>query len=189
MASQIHCLDRMAGSAADREHLPELDILLPIHNEGGSIETTINEIRKELSSFVQARFILCEDGSTDDTKEVLCRVAGEVPAKLLLSEARKGYSQAVRDGMMQNQGLYLLCLDSDGQCDPKDFRAFWDARHTADVLIGWRVNRADNWMRKGMSRAFYRVWRALYRCSIHDPSCPFVLARRDVIQRLWPQMG
>lgn len=171
------------------EQLPELEVLLPVHNEAGGIAATIKEIYQELSPFVRLRFILCEDGSKDNTKQVLTEVASEIPAKLFLSDERKGYSRAVREGMMQTEAQYLLCLDSDGQCDPKDFRIFWDLRNSADVLMGWRVNRADNWMRKMMSRTFYIVWKILYRSSLHDPSCPFMLARRDVIQQLWPQMG
>jgi dolichol-phosphate mannosyltransferase len=169
--------------------LPELEVLLPVHNEAESIAATIREIYEELQPLVQLRFLLCEDGSTDNTKEVLQAVAKEVPAKVFLYDGRKGYSRAVRDGMMQQEAPYLLCLDSDGQCDPKDFQKFWQIRDSADILIGWRVDRADTWMRKLMSRSFYRVWKFLYGCPIHDPSCPFVIARRAVIQELWPQMG
>jgi dolichol-phosphate mannosyltransferase len=167
----------------------DVQVLLPIHNEGESIEATIREIYAEIASFARVEFLLCEDGSIDNTKEVLRRVALEIPAKLLLSEARKGYSKAVRDGMLAADAPYLLCLDSDGQCDPKDFRRMYEARNEADVLIGWRVRRADNWLRKAMSGTFYFVWKALYRCPIHDPSCPFMLARREVVRELASQMG
>ena len=167
----------------------DVQVLLPIHNEGESIEATIREIYAELSPQCRVQFILCEDGSKDNTKEVLRRVAEDIPAKLLLSDARKGYSRAVRDGMLETDADFLLCLDSDGQCEPKDFKAFWEARNQADVLIGWRVHRADNWMRKAMSRTFFLVWRALYHCPINDPSCPFMLARREVILDLAAQMG
>jgi len=176
-------LDQVCSSDFD------VQVLLPIHNEGESIEATIREIYSELSSFTRVQFILCEDGSIDNTKEVLRRIAQEIPAKLLLSDARKGYSKAVQDGMFATDAPYLLCLDSDGQCDPKDFRRIYEARNEADVLIGWRVHRADNWMRKAMSGVFFCLWKVLYRCSIHDPSCPFMLARRDVVQALASKMG
>jgi len=167
----------------------DVQILLPIHNEGQSIEATIREVYAEISRFARVQFILCEDGSVDNTKEILRRVAGEVPAKLLLSETRKGYSKAVRDGMLASDAPYLLCMDSDGQCDPKDFGRMYEARSQADVLIGRRVQRADHWIRKAMSGAFYCAWKALYRSAIHDPSCPFMLARHEVVQALAPQMG
>jgi dolichol-phosphate mannosyltransferase len=166
-----------------------LQVLLPIHNEAESIEATIEEIFAQISPVVPMQFLLCEDGSKDNTKEVLRQIAQRVPAKLLLSDERKGYSRAVRDGMLAAEAPYLLCLDSDGQCDPKDFRQFWECRNEADVLIGWRVDRADNKMRKLMSRSFYMIWRSLFRCPIHDPSCPFMLAPRNVISEIAPRMG
>ena len=167
----------------------ELQILLPIHNEAASIERTVHEIYDEISPRVRLQFIFCEDGSTDDTQAVLRRLAGQVPAKLILSEARKGYSRAVRDGMQAQDAPWLLCLDSDGQCDPRDFWQFWEARDGSDVLLGWRVNRADNPMRRVMSRTFYRFWKALYRVPVHDPSCPFMLTRARVISRLVGTLG
>ncbi len=171
--------------------MPEFDvqILLPVHNEAESIAGTVHEIYDAISPLARVQFILCEDGSKDNTKEILTRLATEVPAKLLMSDARKGYSKAVIDGMLECTAPYLLCLDSDGQCDPKDFSKFWPHRDDADVLVGWRVDRADNWMRKAMSGTFYLFYRALYRVPLHDPSCPFVLARRDVIQSIVGELG
>jgi hypothetical protein len=43
---------------------------------------------------------------------------------LLLSDARKGYSRAVRDAMEILEAPFLLCLDSDGQCDPQTLPRF-----------------------------------------------------------------
>jgi dolichol-phosphate mannosyltransferase len=167
----------------------DLQVLLPVHNEAASIEATVRELYAELSRHAQVQFIFCEDGSSDNTQEVLTRLAEEIPAKLLMSTQRKGYSRAVRDGMLAMDAPYLLCLDSDGQCDPQNFLTFWQNRAAADVLIGWRVNRSDNWMRKGMSRTFFGFWKALYGCPIHDPSCPYVLAGAKTIQALAPRMG
>jgi dolichol-phosphate mannosyltransferase len=168
---------------------PEVQVLLPIHNEAESIAATVREIYELISPYARMQFLLCEDGSKDSTKEVLRRVAQLLPAKLLLSDARKGYSLAVRDGMLAMDAPFLLCLDSDGQCDPKDFRKFWYARNSVDVLVGWRVERADTLLRRAMSRAFFTIWRALYRAPVHDPSCPFVLARREVVQKIAGTMG
>ena len=167
----------------------QLEILLPVYNEAGSIEGTIREIYDALSERVSPRFIVCEDGSTDETKPLLLNLSRAFPIKLIMSDERKGYSRAVIDGMKSLTADYLLVLDSDGQCDPHDFGRFWDARHRQDVAIGWRVSRSDSLLRKGMSRAFYHVYQLFYRVPIHDPSCPFVLARRRVIDCLVPELG
>ena len=144
----------------------ELEILLPVHNEAGSIEATIREFYSELPPNINFGFIICEDGSKDYTKAILRRLALEIPMRLNLSDERKGYSRAVREGMKMLQADWLLCVDSDGQCDPKDFGNFWKARESADVLLGWRVDRQDTFARKCMSRFFYLI----YQAAFHTPA-------------------
>lgn len=168
---------------------PDIEILLPVHNEAECIENTIREIYAAVSPIAAVRFIVCEDGSADDTKNVLQRLADSLPLNLIMNEERKGYSRAVMDGMKALEAEYLLCLDSDGQCDARDFAKFWQARDQQDVAIGWRVRRSDTWLRRILSRTFYLVYRLIFRVPIHDPSCPFVLAHRAVVQQLLPQLG
>lgn len=168
---------------------PHLEILLPVHNEAESIEGTVRELYEELSSQVSLRFLICEDGSVDNTKDILRRLSRSIPMHLIISDKRKGYSQAVKDGMKALEAPYLLCLDSDGQCDPKDFAGFWKARSESDVVLGWRVHRADNRLRKFLSRTFYHVYQLLYHVPAHDPSCPYVLMRKVVVHRLVDEIG
>jgi dolichol-phosphate mannosyltransferase len=170
------------------EPVRELDVLLPVHNEADSIEGTVREIQEVLAQHVSFRFVICEDGSVDGTKAVLTELAETFPMKLVMSDERKGYSRAVVDGMKASDAPYLLCLDSDGQCDPKDFPRFWAERERADVVIGRRVNRQDTALRRAMSRSFYVLYQLLYRVPVKDPSCPFVLARHDVVAAIAPRM-
>ena len=168
---------------------PDVEVLLPVHNEGESIETTIREIYDELSSKISVGFIICEDGSKDNTKEILTRLAETLPLRLNLSDERKGYSRAVREGMHMLQADYLLCLDSDGQCDARDFWKFWDARANCDVVLGWRVSRADTLVRRTFSRFFYLLYKAVLGVRVHDPSCPYVLIPRKVAFHLVDHLG
>jgi dolichol-phosphate mannosyltransferase len=168
---------------------PELEILLPVHNEAESIEATIREIYEEVSSRLTVAFIICEDGSRDNSKDILRRLATELPLRLDLSDSRKGYSRAVRDGMQILEAPYLLCLDSDGQCDPTNVWNFWDIRDKYDVVLGWRTNRADTVIRRSFSRFFYWIYQTVFHTPVHDPSCPFVLMKRAVAEQLAPQLG
>jgi len=168
---------------------PDLEVLLPVHNEAESIEGTVREIYSELSRKVNLGFIICEDGSKDNTQEILRRLAKELPMRLNLSEGRKGYSRAVCEGMQMLESDYLLCLDSDGQCDPKDFWVFWDARNQADVVLGWRMHRADTFTRRAFSRFFYLIYQTVLRTPVHDPSCPYVLIKKAVASRLCGELG
>lgn len=48
-----------------------LDIILPVHNEEKSIRKVIEEIYEEFSQKITLRFIVCEDGSTDSSLNIL----------------------------------------------------------------------------------------------------------------------
>ncbi|SPE32283.1 putative Dolichol-phosphate mannosyltransferase [Candidatus Sulfotelmatomonas gaucii] len=168
----------------DKIATPELEILLPVHNEADSIEVTIREWYSELPQDIRFCFIICEDGSRDGTKAILRGLSAEIPMRLNMSDERKGYSQAVREGMMMLEAEWLLCIDADGQCDPKDFERFWKARNAADVVLGWRVDRQDTLARKSMSRLFYLIYQAVFSVPVHDPSCPYVLFSKRVAYNL-----
>jgi glycosyltransferase involved in cell wall biosynthesis len=167
----------------------DVEVLLPVHNEGESIEATMRGMYSELSKVARTGFIVCEDGSKDNSKEVLRHVAEELPIRLNLSDDRKGYSKAMREGMDMLEADYLLCLDSDGQCDPKDFAGFWKVRESADVVIGWRTERADPLVRRIFSRFFFLIYQAVFRVPVHDPSCPYVLMSKPVAKRMAQELG
>jgi glycosyltransferase involved in cell wall biosynthesis len=167
----------------------DVDLILPIHNEAASIEATIRGAYEEISKFAAVRVIACEDGSKDGTPEILHRLAEMLPMKVISDEARKGYSGALMDGFRVAAAPYVLTMDSDGQMNPADFGKFWAAREEAEVLVGWRLPRRDSWPRRAMSRAFYLPYRALLGVKLHDPSCSFMLARREVIEALLAQLA
>ena len=62
-----------------------IDIVLPVHNEGASIATTLREFHRVvmLEGGQPIRFVVCEDGSSDDTVPVLQKLAIELPIKLI----------------------------------------------------------------------------------------------------------
>jgi dolichol-phosphate mannosyltransferase len=167
----------------------ELQVLLPVYNEAPSIEQTLREMHGVVATIAPMEFLICEDGSADGTKEILRRLAGELPLRLIQGDALKGYSRAVRDGMLAANAPYLLSMDSDGQCDPSDVQAFWELRRPDGVVVGWRKQRADSRLRRMLSRIFFSVYRLVIPVPIHDPSCPFVLAGREVVAQLVGEMG
>ena len=164
-------------------------MILPAYNEVESIEGVIKEIYEELTLRIEARLVICEDGSRDGTKEVLKRLSEIYPTCIIMSEERKGYAQAIIDGIMATEAPYLLFFDTDGQYDPKDFWSFWSWIDRYDIVIGWRIDRSDSPLRLLMSRSFKFVHDALFHVPVHDPSCPYVLTTKGVADRLKPHMG
>lgn len=162
--------------------MKELQIIFPVYNEKETIEIVLREWKKTIEWLnVRYKFIICEDGSTDGTAELLPKKANKYNLILIQKKKRRGYGQAVINGIKALNSDYILCVDSDGQCDPSDFKSFWENRKKADVIIGWRKNRADSLLRKIFSALFGAFFRLLFKTNIHDPSCPFVLFQKKKI--------
>jgi glycosyltransferase involved in cell wall biosynthesis len=167
----------------------QVEVLLPVYNEAESIEPALREIYHVVAPVCSMTFLLCVDGSTDGTTDILNRLTGELPIRLVTSRQRKGYSRAVVDGLREVKAPFVFFLDSDGQIDPTDFPVAFELRDKADVVVGWRANRQDNFVRRCMSRSFLTVYRTLFHIRLTDPSCPFLLIRRDVLRDVLPRLG
>jgi dolichol-phosphate mannosyltransferase len=161
-----------------------IDIVVPVHNEGASIEETLREFYAIAQSKGHAvRFIVCEDGSIDDSQAALKKAAETLPIVLLSEQKRKGYSRAVIDGFKATESELIGFIDSDGQCDPGDFDRLYQkiTSSGADLVVGYRNPRQDHWMRRLMSYAFGLVYRIYFTIHLNDPSCPYLIIRRQAL--------
>jgi glycosyltransferase involved in cell wall biosynthesis len=163
-----------------------VDIVLPAHNEADSIETTLREFHEvvALGAGIDIRFVVCEDGSSDGTAEVVRSLQSELPIKLLTGPERKGYSRAVVDGLRATDRDLVAFIDSDGQCDPADFPQLLALIDDADLVVGYRAPRQDHWVRLVMSKAFKTFYRLLFPVPVKDPSCPYLIIHRPALERI-----
>lgn len=156
-----------------------LSVIFPVYNERETIGTVLQEWHDALRTLaLDFEIIVCEDGSTDGTTKHLRSLQKTLPFTLDHQDVRRGYGGAVMDGMRQATKSLILCVDSDGQCDPRDLPAFLERQAHSDVVIGWRTERADNIQRLLFSKAFHGLFSLLFPVPIHDPSAPFVLFHR-----------
>ncbi len=155
-----------------------IEVVLPAHNEGEGIGLTLREFYRVVAveAGIPVRFLVCEDGSTDNTCEVVRQVLMSFPE-------RKGYSRAVVDGFRTTAAPLVGFIDSDGQCDPKDFKALVNAITDCDYVIGYRNPRMDSRFRKLIWAAFGTVYRRLFPVRVKDPSCPYLLVRRAALMK------
>jgi len=162
-----------------------IEFVLPAHNEAQSIGGTIREFSEVTASQgFDVRFLVCEDGSSDGTADVVRAIGDQQPVKLLTSSERKGYSRAVVDGLRATTAQIIGFIDSDGQCDPADLSRLAAALDGADLVVGYRNPRADTVTRKLMSGAFKLVYERLFPVRLHDPSCPYLLIRRPALEKI-----
>jgi dolichol-phosphate mannosyltransferase len=173
----------------DTRARPDIQIVMPVYNEADCVEPVITEIYEEISPRLCVEFVVCEDGSTDGTREILADLSQRIPMRLILGDERKGYSRAVIDGLKASTADFVLCLESDGQYSPSDFWEFYGDREGYDISVGWRRPRRDRFARRVMSGCFGCLYRLLFHSPLHDPSCAFMLIQRHVIEAVIGDMG
>jgi len=95
-----------------------VSVVIPVYNEGDVIEKVVRDFyAKVVSKVPGSELIVAEDGSTDNTKAILGRLAEELPIRLVSSDERKGYTRAVKDALKLPRFDLVFFSDSDGQQD------------------------------------------------------------------------
>src|SRR3989442_757541 len=177
--------DREAGLSAESA----LTVLLPVHNEANSIEQVLTEFWEEVVRRTSAKVLICEDGSTDGTDRVLQDLALRYPMRFVTGANRKGYADAVQDGLEQVDTSFVFFADSDGQYYPEDFWKLWPHVGDYDMVIGCKINRDEPWHRFILSRGFHLLAKIMTGVSLKDMDCGFRVLRREVATQILPEVG
>ena len=162
----------------------KLEILLPVYNEVEYITKLIQGIDRAIKKKIYYSFLVCEDGSTDGTKELLKKLKKKYNIRLITKKKRKGFSKAVQDGIKKAKADYLLMMDSDGQCDFKNILKLWKYRKEFDSVNACRIKRIDYAYRRIFSTACYIVYKLLFNVPLKDPSFTFLLIKKKVYKSL-----
>src|SRR5690242_16337196 len=130
-----------------------LSAVLPAYNEEAIIERTVRHVASVLRGLVDDfEVIVTNDGSRDRTADVLRRLQESEPVlhlRVVTHERNRGYGAALASGFDAASKDLIFLTDGDKQFDVaelKDFLPAMDAQ--TDLVIGWRRNRADPFMRK-----------------------------------------
>ena len=156
-------------------------ILMPAYNEADSIESVLREFHKSVADPLRSPILVCEDGSTDRTKEVLSRLALELPVEVISDKLRLGYAGGVKRGLLLAGGQAVFFSDSDGQYDPEDFWKLVDGFSDVDMVVGRKVKRREPFYRGVLAWGFHTLARVLFGVPFHDMDCGFRIIRRSYV--------
>ena len=161
----------------------DLSIVIPVRNEAANIGPLVREIRAALESRVDYEVIVVDDGSTDDTVEILRGVKAEFTRLRVLRHTRRsGQSAAIRSGVKAARTRWIATLDGDGQNDPADIPRLWELVRptpTATLMIaGMRQKRRDTVVKRLASRLANRIRARLLEDGTPDTGCGLKLFPR-----------
>ena len=97
---------------------PLVSIVIPTYNRAGIIKRTLDSVISQ--TYKNWQLIIVDDGSTDDTEDVIDKIKGNLPVLYGKTPENNGPSVARNLGMTKATGEYSTFLDSD-DCWHKDF--------------------------------------------------------------------
>jgi dolichol-phosphate mannosyltransferase len=162
----------------------EISVVIPVCNEVDNVEPLAREIVAALSGR-EFEIIFVDDGSTDGTAVAVRALRKDIPqVRLLTHSFRSGQSAAVCSGVRHARAEWIATLDGDGQNDPADIPKLYEARHSAELVMGNRVQRRDTWLRHAQSRVANGVRGRLLGDGTPDTGCGIKVMRREVFMDL-----
>jgi glycosyltransferase involved in cell wall biosynthesis len=162
-----------------------LSIIIPAFNE----KNTISEIvRRVQATGVAYEIIIVDDGSSDGTREVLAEIDGRDTIRVIYHERNRGKGAAVRTGIEQASGDWILIQDADLEYNPRDYPALLQPVQDgiADVVYGSRflggARRPILFWNMVANKILTLVTNILYNNILTDMETGYKLFRRSVVQ-------
>ncbi|HOY30985.1 MAG TPA: glycosyltransferase [Bacteroidales bacterium] len=130
--------------------LPKVSIIVPAYNEQTGIIRNLSNLRK--TTYPDFEIILVDDGSQDNTYELVCNEFKDDPHFHTYRKENGGKASALNFGVERSSGTILVCIDADTQLLPSAIgflvRHFADPRVGAvagNVKIGNEINLLSHW--------------------------------------------
>ena len=165
----------------------DLSIVIPLFNEQEVIPFLIKELNRTGSALGKNyEVILVDDGSTDDTFEMIKKVADQDSRFKVIKFSRNfGHQAAFNVGIDFAQGNMVLTMDGDLQHPPSLIPTFIKyAEEGHDIVIGERLdNRQNSKLREVGGRGFYKLMSAITNLEFRNVS-DFALYKRPVVNAL-----
>jgi dolichyl-phosphate beta-glucosyltransferase len=171
--------------------------VIPAYNEAARIEEPLRRIDSYLGKRMPAsEFVVVDDGSVDDTSEVVRRLAGELatPVVLVPSTPNRGKGYAVKLGVSRARGQAVLVTDADLSTPIEELdKLFPPLRNGAGVAVGSRkmpgasLEIRQPLLREAMGRVFTFLTR-VFIVPVSDITCGFKLFTNEAAQQIFSRV-
>ena len=123
---------------------PKVSVITPAFNAEGQIEVIIRIVGEQVYPSIE--HIVVNDGSSDQTADVLDNLLRKWPSLRVVSQSNQGRSAARNRGMAESNGDYLLFLDDDDALDANAISEMVKKalkNPGAVVYTGWKMKYAS----------------------------------------------
>jgi len=177
----------------------ELSIVLPVFREARRLNHSLEMVAEFVNSYEGgAEAIFVNDGSPDKSAAVISQYIEahpEYPIKLISYALNQGKGFAVKKGVMESEGVFVLMSDTDLSTPLKDCSKLMKGMaEGADIVCGSRavlgaeIGHNPPLLRRLLSRVFNILVRISGVHGIRDTQCGFKLFKTDVARLLFQKM-
>jgi len=173
--------------------VPALSWFFPAHNEEANLRGLVAEALETLPSLAETfEIVIVDDGSRDATPEIADELAAADPRIRAVHHPRNlGYGAALRTGFAAASHELIAFTDGDRQFRVADIGRL-TARYAAgdaDVVVGYRIKRADPLVRTLYAKAYRLANRIFFGLRVTDVDCACKLFRRDALEGINVESG
>jgi glycosyltransferase involved in cell wall biosynthesis len=175
--------------------VPRLSYFFPAHNEEASLAGLVGEALATLPVLAETfEIIVVDDGSRDATATVAQALADQHPdvVRLVRHPVNLGYGAALRSGFAAARYELIAFTDGDRQFKVEDVGRLTErlaAPDSPDVVVGFRIKRADPMVRTLYARAYRLANRIFFGLRVTDVDCACKLLRREALEGLRVDSG
>ena len=146
---------------------PDVSIVIPVYNEEGILREAVTELLDSEPKTYTFEVILAENGSKDRTVELAEHLAAERPEVRTFSLGEPNYGKALRRGILEARGTYVICEEID-LCDLDFHRRALDhlLHRDADMVVGSKAMKGASDERPLLRRAATRVLNGMLRVAL-----------------------
>ncbi len=166
--------------------LPSLSAFFPAYNEEQNVGAMVARLTEVLPRFTDDHeIIVVNDGSADGTGRVADGLAAADPrVRVVHHPVNRGYGGALKSGFAASRKEYVFFTDGDGQFDVAEIERLLPFVPEHDVVVGYRLERAEGGLRKLNAEMWNRLVRLLFHVPVRDVDCAFKLFKRRVFDRV-----
>jgi glycosyltransferase involved in cell wall biosynthesis len=169
--------------------MKELSVFFPAYNEEENITATVTQAIETLKALKISKFevIVVNDASKDDTAKKVQELIKKYPqVRLVTHKENGGYGKALKTGFSESKYEWVAFADSDGQFDFAELSKFIEKTDKNDLILGYRLNRADPPIRSVLTFGWKTIALILLGLDVKDYSCGFKLIKKKVFEDVQP---
>ena len=166
--------------------LKSLSIFFPAYNDECSIDGLTRksiEVAKKLTDDYE--IVIVHDHSPDHTGEVADGLAKEFKeVKVIHHKENMGVGNAMISGYANSTKEWVFYTDGDAQYDVGELEKLAEHTKDYDVIIGYRIKRAEGFKRVFTSKCFHLIVFTLFGIRVRDIDCSFKLLNRRFLNKI-----